>query len=261
MNDELLEKIIEAAREAGKIIRGAEKIDEAVKAKEGHANFVTKYDSQVQTFLFERMKKLVPDANFLGEENGSDKFKEEYRKGFCFIIDPIDGTTNFINQYWPSVISIALLKDGVPYLAVIYNPYFDEVYYAKAGFGAFCNGKQIFSTRKPLSESLVAFGTCPYSEDLHKKSFDAAMYYLKLCADVRRSGSAAWDLCCVASGKVALFFEYSLGVWDYAAGFLIVREAGGKVTDTDGNELNFDKRTSVIAVGQALLDTDYLPKV
>ena len=207
------------------------------------------------------MKQLLPDANFLGEENGSDNFKEEYRKRWCFIIDPIDGTTNFINQYWPSVISIALLKDGKPYFAVIYNPYFGELYCAKAGSGAYCNGRKITSSEKPLSESLVAFGTCPYIEDLHKKSFDTAMYYLKRCADVRRSGSAAWDLCCVASGKVALFFEYSLGVWDYAAGLLIVNEAGGKVTDMDGGELKFDKRTSVIAVGKALAGTDYLPKI
>lgn len=261
MKDELLEKIIDAAREAGKIIRGAEKIDEAVKSKEGHANYVTKYDSQVQEFLFGRMRELIPDTTFMAEEDGSDIFKEEYRKGFCFIIDPIDGTTNFINQFLPSVISIALLKDGAPYMAVIYNPYFDEVYYAKAGSGAFCNGERIFSSIKPLSESLVAFGTCPYYEDLHKKSFDTAMYYLKHCADLRRSGSAAWDLCCVASGKVALFFEYSLGVWDYAAGLLIVKEAGGKVTDIDGNELHFDKRTSVIAAGRALVGTDYLPKI
>ena len=261
MNDRVLDNIIDAAREAGKIVRGAQEIDDAVKSKEGHANYVTKYDSQVQAFLFEKMKEIVPDANFLGEENGSDIFKEEYRKGYCFIIDPIDGTTNFINQYWPSVISIALLKDGKPYMAVIYNPYFDELYYAKAGSGAFCNGRQINSSEKPLSESLVAFGTCPYSEELHKKSFDTAMYYLKQCADVRRTGSAAWDLCCVASGKVALFFEYSLGVWDYAAGLLLVQEAGGKVTDTDGNELHFDKRTSVIAVGKVLVGTDYLPKI
>jgi len=261
MNDELLEKIMDAAREAGKIIKGAKAIDNSIKSKEGHANYVTKYDSHVQTFLFDRMKQIVPDANFLGEENGSDNFKEEYREGWCFIIDPIDGTTNFINQYWPSVISIALLKDGAPYLAVIYNPYFDELYCAKAVSGAYCNGRRIFSSEKPLSESLVAFGTCPYSEDLHKKSFDTAMYYLKCCADVRRSGSAAWDLCCVASGKVALFFEYSLGVWDYAAGLLIVKEAGGNVTDMDGGELKFDKRTSVIAVGKALNGTDYLPKI
>lgn len=261
VTNNLLDKIIEAAQDAGKILLQADGCIDSVKSKEGHANYVTKYDSMVQKFLFERLHVVLPEAQFMGEEDGAEKFAESYRKGFCFVIDPIDGTTNFINGYRLSVVSIALLKDGLPYIGVVFNPYSDEMFWAQKGEGAFCNGKEIHSSEKPLEESLVLMGTAPYIPELHKKSFDIALYYFEKCADIRRSGSAEWDLCCVASGRAALYFEYSLGVWDYAAGGLILTEAGGKISDMDGNELTYDRKTSFLCVSKGLKDTDYLPKI
>ena len=159
---ELLRGICEAAREAGKIMLEATSIDAATDSKSGHANFVTEYDRRVQDLLFERLGRLLPEANFVGEEEGAEGFKEEYRKGFAFVIDPIDGTTNFIEAYRPSVISVGLLKDAVPYAGLIYNPYMDELFTAIRGEGACLNGERIHVRQAPLKESLVLFGTAPY---------------------------------------------------------------------------------------------------
>lgn len=260
MNENLLDKIVEAAQDAGKILLRADDIADSVKAKEGHANYVTKYDSMIQKFLFEKLHIVLPEAQFMGEEDGAEKFAESYRKGFCFVIDPIDGTTNFINKYRPSVVSIALLKDGAPYIGVVFNPYSDEMFWAEKNGGAFCNGEQLHSSKLPLSESLVLMGTAPYNPELRQTTFDTAMFYFKQCADLRRSGSDEWDLCCVASGRASLFFEYSLGVWDYAAGGLILTEAGGKFSDISGKPLTYDKKTSFIAAAEGIKNTDYLPK-
>ena len=103
-----VEKISAVAKEAGKILLGAEDIRHQIKAKDGHANFVTVYDEKVQKYLFSRLREVIPEASFIGEEDGADTYKDEYTKGFVFCIDPIDGTSNFLAGYRPSVISIAL---------------------------------------------------------------------------------------------------------------------------------------------------------
>ncbi|MBP5607063.1 MAG: inositol monophosphatase [Lachnospiraceae bacterium] len=236
--------IIEITKEAGQIMLTAKR--PKVMEKSGHANFCTETDEKIQAFLMEKLAKLIPEASFLGEEDGQDVFTSKMSTGYCFVIDPIDGTSNFIYAYRPSVISVALLKDGQPYMAAIYDPYDDMVFSAVAGNGAYMNGERIMSSDAPLADSLAVFGTAPYYTELQDKTFDIAKRLLPLCVDLRRSGTAAWDMCCVAMGRCSLYFELKIQLWDYAAAALIAQEAGCTITDTEGNPLSYKGATSVL---------------
>ena len=247
MNDQRIKirnGIADIAVEAGKIMTEAE--HPGIMTKEGHANFCTETDEKIQTFLMNRLTEVVPEASFLGEEDNHDVFDEKMSTGYCFVIDPIDGTSNFIYSYRPSVISIALLKDGKPDIAVIYNPYDDMMFSAIAGQGAFMNGERLMSSDTPLSDSLAVFGTAPYYTELQEQTFDIAKKLLPLCVDLRRSGSAAWDMCCVAMGRCNLYFELKIQLWDYAAAALIAQEAGCIVTDVKGNPLSYKGPSSAL---------------
>ncbi len=257
---ELLERIREAARGAGEIMKSASDIRPS-EIKSGHANFVTEYDALVQEYLEEKLAGILPEATFVAEEEGQEVFKEQDKTGFTFVIDPIDGTSNFMKGLRPSVTSIALLKDGKPYLGVIYDPYSDSMYYAEKGRGAYLNGSRIMSSEAPLSGSLVSMGTAPYYEkEVSASAFVIGHRYLQRSIDVRRSGSAAYDLCLVASGVTGLFFEPRLCLWDYAAGACIVCEAGGRITDFLGNPLSFTGKSSIVAASQGIVkEGGYLP--
>ena len=240
----LLDQIKEAAKDAGRIMKeaGHPKISE----KGGHANFVTETDVKIQAFLIDRLSKVLPEASFVGEEDGQDVFSRKMEHGYVFVIDPIDGTSNFISAYHPSVVSIGLLKDKGPYMGVIYNPYDDMIFEAVKGGGAYMNGTVISCTDVPLSDSLVAFGTAPYYTELRDDTFRILKSLMSECVDIRRSGTAAWDMCCVAMGKCAMYFEMKIQLWDYAAGALIATEAGCTVTDIKGNPLSYTGPSSAL---------------
>ena len=251
LNRSLVDKIADVVRDCGKIMLEAVRTSDMVDAKEGHANFVTTYDKKVQETLKEKLTEILPAAAFVGEE---DDIHASIQKGLAFIVDPIDGTTNFIKDYHVSAISVGLINDGRSYIGVVYNPYLDEMFTAERGKGAFLNGKPIHVSRNPLSEGIVLFGTAPYYEELSRKSFDLAYEYFRHALDIRRSGSAAIDLCSIAAGRAEVYFELRLSPWDYAAGSLIVEEAGGVVTTVDGGEITFERPCSVLAAnGRAKL--------
>ncbi len=239
-----LDSICDLVRECGAFVRNADRGSLNVDSKAGHANFVTDYDKKVQEKLRRGLLEIVPDAHFIGEEGSTQSFSPV---GKFFIVDPIDGTTNFIKDFHASTISVALVVDGAAELGVVYNPYLDEMFCARRGHGAFCNGKPISVSSQPLANGIVIFGTSPYNEELSERSFKLAFEYFKKALDVRRTGSAALDLCFVAAGRAELFFELSLSPWDYAAGALIVEEAGGIVTDIDGKPLSLEHKCSVLA--------------
>ncbi len=243
----ITEEINAAIRAAGDIILNADRTTETVESKEGHANFVTSYDKAVQEMLKKRLLEILPGAVFVGEE---EDVHAQIKDGYSFIVDPIDGTTNFIRDMHCSTTSIGLLFNGEPVYAAIYNPYLGELYTAKKGEGAFLNGQPIHVSDKPLSESIILFGTSPYYPDLAKKGFELLINLFSRALDVRRFGSAAYDLCMVAAGRAELFFEMQLSPWDYAAGSLIVSEAGGAVTQIDGTPLSFGHPCSVLARGR-----------
>ena len=240
----LIEEIKKVAKQAGEIMTTAKR--PKIMEKSGHANFCTETDEKIQSFLIEKLKIVVPEAQFLGEEDGQDVFTDKLKSGYCFVLDPIDGTSNFIYAYRPSVVSIALLKEGRPFIGVVYNPYDDMMFSAEAGKGAYMNDEKIMSADTPLSESLALFGTAPYYTELQEKTFDIARNLLTMCVDLRRSGTAAWDMCCVALGRCNLYFELKIQLWDYAAAALIAEEAGCTVTDIEGNPLSYTGFTSAV---------------
>lgn len=237
-------KIKEILYQAGNMLKKAHCNREDIDSKPGESNFVTKYDVSIQQFLKNKLLQLFPSAVFAGEEGEDDKFTDN---GICFLVDPIDGTTNFIKDYKHSCISVAILNDGKVFFGAVYNPYLDELFFAKRGEGAFLNGKSIHVSDAGLRNSLIMFGTAPYYPELTDKTFDDAKKLLKFCADIRRSGSAALDICYVAAGRCELYFEHVLSPWDYAAASLIVEEAGGIIKTKNGKDIRFDKKCAIVS--------------
>ena len=230
----MLNEIISAVKQAGEIYKSAGN-DLGVSKKGSNVNLVTKYDKMIQEFLIEKLTEIIPDAHFLGEEGENNK---ELSNGYCFIIDPIDGTTNFIKGYQRSAISVGLTKDKELYLGVVLDPDLDNIFYAQKGCGAFLNGKPIHVSDVDMENSLVLFGTCPYEHEFADETFRLAKELFLKAIEVRRSGTAALDICYVASGKADFFFELILRPWDWAGATLILQEAGGIAKTADKKEVN-----------------------
>ena len=240
----MLEEIIDIVREAGKLVLAARDVSARTHEKTSAADLVTEYDVAVESFLRERLLALLPEAVFFGEEEAGPEHPE---RGWAFIVDPIDGTTNFVRGLRQSAISVGLAKDGIVEYGVVYDPYKNEMFSAKRGGGAFLNGTPIHVSDKPLSEGIFAMGTALYRPELFQPTMCMTQQLFARSCDFRRMGSAALDLCAVACGRVELFFEYSLSPWDYAAGSLLVIEAGGTASTLEGEVLPVVHRSSVWA--------------
>ena len=225
----MLEAIIEIVRECGKIILDPPAKEVGSKNR-NPKDLVTSCDIQIQEILRQKLTALLPEASFLGEEGSTD-----YRRdGDCFVCDPIDGTVNFVKNYRWSCVSVALLKDGRPQTGVVFNPFADELCPAEKGKGAFLNRRPIRTSADSLDFSLAAFGTGTYDMNL---TWKLAAAYCEKALDIRRSGAGALDLCNVACGRTGIFWELTLKPWDFAAGALIVEEAGGSIKNYDGSPL------------------------
>ena len=215
-------------KEAADIVGSAARIildHEALRIEQklGHMNFVTSVDSAVQEYLKDRLTALIPGSAFIGEEKENRSLDD----GPTWIVDPVDGTTNLIHDYRCSSISVALAENKKPVLGVVCQPYSGEMFTAETGKGAMLNGRPIHVSDVPFEKALIAVGTSPYNAELAEKSCRLAYRYLQSAADIRRSGSAAVDLAYVACGRIEAFFELLLHPWDYAAGALLIAEAGG----------------------------------
>ncbi len=237
----MLAKIIAAARQAGEIMLKAR--DAAIHQKAGHFNFVTDADVAVQQFLRSELRSILPDALFFAEEQDNTPLTAAP----TFVVDPIDGTVNFMRHRNASAVSIALLKDKQPVLGVIFDPYADEMFSAEKGQGAHCNGQPIRVSDTPFENALVSFGTAPYDADLRQRTLDAAREFLTLAGDLRRTGSACIDLCDVACGRADFFFELRLRPWDVAAGSLLVTEAGGRFFSLGREHPYFEDACGILA--------------
>ncbi|MGM9538401.1 MAG: inositol monophosphatase family protein [Candidatus Onthomonas sp.] len=203
--------------------------------EKGLADFVTQADLAVQHTLQALLAQRWPGIQFMGEE---EEARPERRNWPMWILDPIDGTNNLIHDYRESAVSLALWDGTKVVMGVVYNPFLRETYSATLGRGARCNGRGIRVSRRPdLAHSLALFGTSPYEKERVDQVFAQAKALYLQSEDLRRGGSAALDLCRVAAGRAEVYFEYNLKPWDYAAGQLIVREAGGRCTTLDGNTL------------------------
>ena len=210
----------------------------------GPADYVTQVDTDIQGFLAKELGNLFPEIQFLGEEEGLHEMSGDT----YWILDPIDGTTNLIHDYQHSVVSLALYEKGEITLGIVYDPFREDVYHAEKEKGSFLNGTPIHvSEAETLAETIIAIGTSPYDRELSKENFQRIQRVFDKSQDIRRTGSAAMDLAYVACGRTGGFFEPKLSPWDFAAGMLLVAEAGGQVTDFEGKPLNLLQRGSVVA--------------
>ena len=229
----LLQGMIAAAKEAGAFIKKErETFDYTNVEIKGLNDLVSYVDKTSEKIIVKNLKLLKPEAGFIVEEN-----TETERREFNWIVDPLDGTTNFVHGIPCYAVSIALEFKNEIIAGVVYEVSRDECFYAEKWGGAFLNCKPIqVSSRQTLSESLIATGFPIYNFTRLDNYLLALTYFMKNTHGVRRIGAAAADLCYLACGRVDAFFEYNLNAWDVAAGALIVTEAGGTVRDFKGGK-------------------------
>lgn len=242
----LIENIEKVIYRAGDILKGARLTENSISQKEGPANFVTKFDVEIQDFLISNFKQLIPEATYYGEEDTEEKCAD-ISKGYVFFIDPIDGTTNFMFGYNNSCISVGLSYNGTIVAGFVYNPYTDEMYRAVRGEGSYLNGKRLSPENKSIEDGIVAFGCARYNES----HIDIVLRMLKTIfmqsLSIRNGGSAAIDLCRVASGANISYFELKLQPYDYAAASIIIEEAGGIIQQFNGKAITLDAPCSIIS--------------
>jgi len=196
-------------------------------------DLVTEIDRGAQSIIIDGIARSFPDDAIVAEEDVGQRASD----GPCWYVDPLDGTTNFVHRLPHFAVSVAYLEHGRPQAAAVYDPCKDEMFTAERGGGAFCNGRALqVSATQALAQSLLVTGF-PYDRREH---IDAYLDYLRLfilrAQDVRRYGSASLDLCYVAAGRFDGFWEWKLQPWDTAAGWLVVEEAGGSVSDFDAGQ-------------------------
>ena len=222
-----------------KIILDKTTLSVSIKAKN---DFVTDIDIAISDFLKTKLKEIDPTVGFFSEE------EEGNLQDNCWILDPIDGTTNLIYGYNLSSVSLGHYLDGEVVYGIVYNPFTEEIFTAERGKGAFLNHKKRLkvSTRN-IDESLIEFGAGSTHKEFTEENFNLVKKIFEQCVDVRRICSSALDFCYIASGRIDGYFERILKPWDIAAGSLILEEAGGIITDYFGNPVQFAKQSSVIA--------------
>ncbi|MBQ9015662.1 MAG: inositol monophosphatase [Firmicutes bacterium] len=247
----LQHEIEKLAVKAGRMIRSADR-DVKVSTKSGRRDLVTSKDLEIQRMLMQRLDILCSPCSFLCEEDLSlpgirqIADPEEVNEGVCFIIDPIDGTANFVHGLQHSCTSIAMTVDGKTRIGVIYDPYREELFSAGLGRGTWLNGHRLPEFDLKLADAITVFGTAPYDDSTNAPTFRMAHLLYELSADVRRTGSAALDCCWTACGRFGLYAELSLSPWDFAAGKLIAEETGCSVTDINGAPLKFEGKPSIL---------------
>jgi myo-inositol-1(or 4)-monophosphatase len=228
---DLLDLAIGIAREAGKLQRERFHLPRVVETKTSAIDLVTDVDRASEALIIERIVADRPDDSIVSEEEGG----RAGSSGVCWIIDPLDGTTNYTHAFPHFAVSIGIERGGVRQVGVIYDPIRDELFSGARGHGARLNGQPIHvSETRELNRALLGTG---FAYDVHTNEIDNLDYFarfIKRAQAVRRAGSAALDLAYVASGRFDGFWELQLHPWDVAAGMLLVEEAGGQLSDLDG---------------------------
>lgn len=229
MNNTFLEVAVEVAQEAGKILREEMQRPPTISYK-GDFDLVTQADRRSEALIVSRLQKYFPGHAVAAEEGTGKSIASEYR----WHVDPLDGTTNFAHAYPCFCVSMALARENELLLGVIYNPIYNELFTAARGEGAFFNGKRIQCSKiDALKDSLLCTGFPNHDRQANPNIHFYWDFTLR-SHGVRRDGSAALDLACVAMGRFDSFWEFGLNPWDTAAGVVLVEEAGGKITDMQG---------------------------
>jgi myo-inositol-1(or 4)-monophosphatase len=241
LHSALLNVMVKAARRAGRNLkRDLGEIEHLQVSLKGPANFVSLADKRAEETLYDELTKARPGYGFIGEEGGT---REGTDKANVWIVDPLDGTTNFLHGIPHFAVSIALQREGALIAGLVYNPANDDLFLAEKGKGAYLNDQRMrVAARKKLNESVIACGL-PH---IGRGDFDVAGQELSAIqpqvAGLRRFGAAALDLAWVAAGRLDGYWERNLSSWDMAAGMVLVREAGGFVTDIEGGDKIFETR-------------------
>ncbi len=235
LHSAILNVMLKAARRAGRSLkRDLGEVENLQVSLTGPRNFVTAADRRAEQIVYEELAKARPDYGFLGEEGGARAGAD---KSHRWIVDPLDGTTNFLHGIPHFAVSIALERNGAIVAALTYNPANEDLFVAERGKGAFLNDRRIrVAARQRLAEAVVACGLPHYGRGdlaLGRHEIAAAQNHF---AGLRRFGAATLDLAWVAAGRFDAFWERDLSPWDLAAGILLVREAGGFVSDLDGGD-------------------------
>ena len=225
---------MEVVKKAAAFVREQHENREGLAIEEkGRQNFVTRVDLRAEEILVEGLSELLPEAGFIAEEGTSKQRGKRYN----WIIDPVDGTTNFIHGVFPFAVSVGFTDQEEVVAGIVYEFGLDEFFYAWKGGGAWLNGSQIrVSEVSRVDQSLIATGF-PYTNFKYLKQFMSSMdHFMKNSHGLRRLGSAATDIAYVACGRYDAFYEYGLNPWDVAAGMLLVKEAGGEISDFAGHK-------------------------
>jgi myo-inositol-1(or 4)-monophosphatase len=230
-----LNTAVKAARRAGDIIvRGLNRLDTMESTAKGHNDFVTSIDHAAEGAIIDTLRNAYPSHGYLAEESGAIKGDAD----IVWIIDPLDGTTNYMHGYPQFAVSVACQVEGKMEHGVIYDPMRQELYTASRGDGAYLDNRRLrVSNRRSLEGALIGTGY-PYRDNLHLLDPYLAMFkaVTQKAAGLRRPGSASLDLAYVAAGRIDGFWEFGLRAWDTAAGTLMIREAGGLIATLDGAE-------------------------
>ncbi len=245
-----LNVMISAARKAGRSLnRDFGEVEQLQVSVKGPANFVSAADHKAEDIIFNELSKARPGYGFVMEERG---VVEGADKSHRWIVDPLDGTTNFLHSNPLFAISIGLEREGQLVAGVIYNPASNELFTAEKGKGAYMNDRRLrVAARKTLADALLTTGIPHRGRQGHPRFLQEMAVLMKEVAGIRRTGSAALDLAFVAAGRFDGYWERNLQPWDLAAGIVIVREAGGFVTDLDGSDKMLETG-DVIAGNQAI---------
>lgn len=246
----MVDDIIKLVKECRDIILDKKRKSEF--RMKGLGDYVTQVDFDVQSFLKEKLLKAYPEIQFMAEEGEQEKI--DFTKK-VWILDPIDGTANLVHGLNQSAVSLGLIENNVPVLGVVYNPFYNELFYAEKGKGAYLNGEKIHvSTAEKMINCLISAGTAPYYKEISKENFEVIRSVYEHSEDIRRFGTAAIDLCNLAAGRIDGFFERLLKPWDYAAGAAILAEAGGKITGYNMENLTFFGPSDIIASNTLIHD-------
>jgi myo-inositol-1(or 4)-monophosphatase len=227
--------MIDAVRKTARgLTRDFGEVGELQVSKKGAADFVSAADLKAEQTLFEELMRVRPGYCFLGEERGEIPGSDKTHR---WIVDPLDGTTNFLHAIPHFAINVALERDGMVVAGVTYNPITHDLFWAERGRGAFLNDKRLrVSARNKLDEAVIATGIPFLGHGGHARFLKELHQISQRVAGVRRYGAAALDLAWVATGRFDAYWERDLGAWDVAAGILLVSEAGGMVTDAEGGD-------------------------
>lgn len=236
INSALMNVMVKAARRAGRSLkRDLGEVENLQVSMKGPANFVTLADKRAEEMLYADLNKARPGYGFVGEEGGT---REGTDKSHTWIVDPLDGTTNFLHGIPHFAVSIGLARDGVVIAGLIYNPANDDLYMAEKGGGAFLNDTRLrVAGRKQLNDCVIACGLPHIGRGDHELSRKEMTALQPKVAGLRRFGAASLDLAFVAAGRLDGYWERNLQPWDVAAGIILIKEAGGTVGDIHGGDL------------------------